>query len=636
MSIAGSPFSSVRWESTSPRLYFLSKDIRQIIEQPGQAYLIGSRGTGKTTILQALNWEQRLNNASLQAQIEDPFAKGQLGVYLKLPDHQIDQLDDWLGDDVSTQTYASVVSTYLDLLWVPLLIQALDGLRVRQVLRYSAADERRVVEGVMDELPASYFDGQAKSSREPTLRNLRRALEWMRDLVVSSARRKTDVNDVLDRLSAGGPGTFGRSLAAALVELCPPAASGDHWRVFVCMDEGEGLNDRQQIVLNTMVRHAEAPVAFLVAFVARPHEDTRTINPNLHLQRADRELVLRDEMTTDNRRNDFRDLAEGVATVRVQQRLPDQRVDLERVLGRLDIDSILVDLLRRSDRKGAEELLVAAVELHDGGDGSLPVRAAWLKQRKLDREDGFEGPERRRRSTGRRRSGFMVLLAICSELNLRPRYASADMLLSLSDGCVRDFLWQMDELYSASATNLESFLASTVTVERQHRALLAASKQKADGIEEWLVVAPDSGRRVVEGIALLTTALQRLRAIDSPLDAEPGLFELVGDGAVADQAKEYMRDASEAGYLKLLDDTQPTERVRIHLSLAPNFEASYRGAYRASRLEAEEVAAFADARDDDELRRLASATANRIASQWATRRAGAAPDPELPFEEGDD
>lgn len=228
--------------------------------------------------------------------------------------------------------------------------------------------------------------------------------------------------------------------------------------------------------------------------------------------------------------------------------------------------------------------------------------------------------ERRRQSSGRRRAGFLILLSICSELSLRPRYASTEMLLSLSDGCVRDFLWQMNELYAASATDLASFLANKVTIGRQHRALVQASAKKTEGIEEWLVVAPDSGRRVVEGLARLTAELQRLRAQENPLDAEPGLFKLVGDSTVADQADGFIRDATEAGYLKLIDEA-PNEKIRIHLSLAPRFEASYRGGYRTSHLLVEEVAAFAEASDDQDLQRLAQATARRLAAQWSGQRA---------------
>lgn len=246
-------------------------------------------------------------------------------------------------------------------------IQALDGLRVGGVLPYGIGDERKVVAALMEELPDLYFDARDSSEREPTLRNLRRAFEWVRDLTVSLARRGGDPNDLLDQLRPGGVGSFGRTVAASLVKLCPPTASGSDWRILVCMDEGEGMNDRQQIVMNTMVRHMAAPVAFLVSYVARPHEDTRTINSSIHLQRADRELIFRDDVS-DNRTKLFRELAEGVATVRVRQRLgdPAMKVDLDRLLGRLDLDAVLVDMLRSSDKKGAQDLLRFAEEL--GGD----------------------------------------------------------------------------------------------------------------------------------------------------------------------------------------------------------------------------------------------------------------------------
>ena len=67
-----SPFTLHRFEHQQEQLisYLL---LVSLLEQPKSLFIIGSRGTGKTTLLQALNWREQLFNEALQRKLAGSF-----------------------------------------------------------------------------------------------------------------------------------------------------------------------------------------------------------------------------------------------------------------------------------------------------------------------------------------------------------------------------------------------------------------------------------------------------------------------------------------------------------------------------------------------------------------------------------
>ena len=112
-------------------------------------YLVGSRGTGKTTLLKALSWDERLENASLLNQLKrKPFEKRYIGVYLKAPEFQLGELDAWLKP-LSKDTYGSVLGYFFDLLWIALLSSAVAELIVRAVIHVAPEREHEAMDAIV-------------------------------------------------------------------------------------------------------------------------------------------------------------------------------------------------------------------------------------------------------------------------------------------------------------------------------------------------------------------------------------------------------------------------------------------------------------------------------------------------------
>ena len=82
-----SPFRVNRFElETSHNLYYLQADVFPLLEASKSTYLVGSRGTGKTTLLKALSWEEQLSNPFLREQLKgDISTRRYIGIYLRVP-----------------------------------------------------------------------------------------------------------------------------------------------------------------------------------------------------------------------------------------------------------------------------------------------------------------------------------------------------------------------------------------------------------------------------------------------------------------------------------------------------------------------------------------------------------------------
>jgi hypothetical protein len=171
-------------------------------------------------------------------------------------------------------------------------------------------------------------------------------------------------------------------------------------------------------------------------------------------------------------------------------------------------------------------------------------------------------------------------LCLCSELGVSPRYAYEEMLVQASDRCLRDFLWQMDEVYRRSAASIIEFCSTMVSVDIQDAGLKAAAKKKRDYVELAGIAAPTETLRLIQALGLLTARLQSTTVGERGLrSTERGIFRVdVSNAPKTNPTLMVVTEAAEAGFLKVVEHT-PQFRFRVHCSLAATYGFSYRGAY---------------------------------------------------------
>src|SRR5262249_10998519 len=107
-------------------------------------------------------------------------------------------------------------------------------------------------------------------------------------------------------------------------------------------------------------RLSRYPVTFVVSYV-RPMDDmSATLLPSMSLSHADKETVQLDKFSDAQ----FSDFSSGVASVRVGKQLqrPHVKLSLRKILGTLDINELLFDIVTTAESKKAKDLLRVAYE----------------------------------------------------------------------------------------------------------------------------------------------------------------------------------------------------------------------------------------------------------------------------------
>jgi hypothetical protein len=632
-----SPFATKRYEHDGDHVYYIPPATFDSLEATIPTFLIGTRGTGKTTLLKALSWDERLYNARLRRQLKGPtFQKHYIGVYFKLPMIQLRLINRWLesSDDAD---FAAAFSFYLDLCWLETLLPAIEHLAARRELGIDDEGEQALVKSVAELWEDYPLCRELLGEVGDSLFDVLRLMHPLRRVVERYARRRVDLAEVLDALPVGQIGSFGRLLGSAVAKAITDGTGKSDWSFRVCMDEGEALTLRQQRVINSIVRLAEWPVFYVVAYVSRPEDATGTFLPGQSLQLADRQVLVRDEMSD----KDFRQLAEGVVNVRLEAMGLRQRLNCQRSFGRLSIDGLLERILRESENPDMRGLLDRAKAATPSG---VPrIYETYIRERRdlgLAPQARFD--KRRQSSASIRKQMVAAYLTICREARSDVMYASADMLLQVSDNCIRDFLWQIESVFAASDMQLAQFLTERVPDPRQHAGMRAAAELKMTLFQEKIISAPAEANRIVVGLARITHLIQSTgRNYEQIRTPERGIFTYLVDASTASiENAVLIRDAAEAGFLRLIDeDAKPNEiRFRVHASLAPRYNFSYRGAYYAGgTLSTADVESLRRATTEGMLRTAVDVLAARVTGRRPSRRTTRDDDEQtLPIEGVDD
>jgi Cdc6-like AAA superfamily ATPase len=610
-----SPFALERFEHQRRHLYYLPPKIFDILEAPKSTILIGSRGTGKTTLLNALSWKEQTSNPDLAARIRS-HEQNYVGLYLRMPEYQASALNTWLSS-FDPLLGATIFAFYIDLIWLEDLANILAALLIKRDLKAAPRREYELVGSILGRFPALLIDFSFESPvglkrLSSVFVSNRRRLEAM-----ALAKAQIAAEEILGRFPvAGGIGEFGRNVASLCAEFCDRfGRPGRTWHFKLCLDESECLSPSQQIVLNTLMRLVKYPVSLVVSYV-RPIDDmTTTFAPAMTLQAADREIVNLDTMPE----TDFNALCEGVAGVRCEKIAGKSPIEFntKKVLGTLDLNSLLQGVLSSSESAKAKDLLEEAQNLENSGlfaprgkqtkDENAPppiYQAFIIKTLGIQIPSNPKSWQRRAQASREIRKRMVAAyLLICNEFNTDPRYAFAEMVFQMSDRCVRDYLAQMDEIFKEAAVDIESFVTRQVGWAIQNKALHQASRQKREYLPRSGVGAPSRTLQLIDSLGQLTALLQsspdRERALRS---SERGIFilEIPHQSAQIEALLKLILDASEAGFLRIREQSASKLIFRVHCSLAAVYGFSYRGAYYNSALSIQDLLRLSQTIDETE------------------------------------
>lgn len=624
------PFSQNRFEHENKHLYYLPHKIYNKVEQPKPLYLIGTRGTGKTTLLKSMSWNERASNTFLQQALDGKvFEKRYLGIYIKFAS-TITNYFDVLMSETEDDRYGELFSLFLDLVWVELLFESIASIIVDETLDLfnpSPKDEQSFVSDLLRRY--DFMTSQANTNVN-TFRELSYLVRDIRKQLDLDIKLRRSIEYLLQNYKPEGYGEFGRDIGKRLGNFCDEHSvnrEGDPWHFKVLIDEAEWFSSRQEKIINTMVRVSEYPVFFVISYVRDREEDgelVATVNPDISLSDADRELIFIDQEF-----EKARHFYDGVSTVRVQALLNDPNIhfDLLRVLGKIDLNSLIERILKDSKKPRIHEKwcrLAQRLKEHnlwkgekiDSGNENLFYQAFVYEKMGQKPEDEWEdGLEDNIRAQIRKKN-VTAYLCMCKELGRRDViYAYSNMVFQMSDGCIRDYLSQVSEIYMESRRKLSTFVAAKtpIPVKKQNVAIQRASENKYNNIYKSRLSNPHAISNLIYGLGVITAELQSsIEAIKTP---EKGLYgvKLRQNNEEEMKMLMYINEASEAGYIKITEVSENKRVFRIHSLLAPKFNFSYRGAYsKVNGLTCKNLYELINCNDESQLSEVAKRIANRL------------------------
>ena len=603
MSDRTSPFELNRWENEDARhFYFLNTaEYRKIRDSRKHCFIIGHRGTGKTSLLKALDWHERTTNDKLAHSLpSDPFHDGVIGCYFGLQYLHVDTLDSWVAREIDSVKH-DVLSSYLRGLWLEKASAAVSALRGRANIS-SLDDEIKMLSEVADEWNAWLNSTTLSSARvaEDEYLSLRRIRDTAALLSSEIYARASDLQSrpsqairdlALNRLPA-----LVNQVFSALAKLLPSRPEGSEpWLFQMCLDEGEHLSDSGRRTIRTLVRECRSPLLMTVASL--DDFGVETLNPRVRLTVNDRLLLDLRKRTP----KQFGDLVDGVINERLKTFDAVPTFKISELLSDFDLNDFVLQAgtERPSSRRQLSEWSARWAN-QDKGDWS-PIRDYLLGANAGSVPVGDNFDRRAADSAGYRKkelAAYLQLMAVLGEK--QPIYAGATIVLRTMENSLRDLFMFLEQCFQQNVPpgnsrsmedRLRLFLnRKPVPIKTQNIALAYVSKQKMDNLDERVVTLTSLSRQLVEFFSRLSHRLD-MEATNAPI-ASPertmfvirlpvsitSLDERREDNARMRAVVEAIHNCAREGYLVGGADSSESRilHVRVNRTLAKLHGFSYR------------------------------------------------------------
>ena len=409
-----------------------------------------------------------------------------------------------------------------------------------------------------------------------------------------------------------------------------------------------------------------------MSFVASNYETSNTVINNQKLSDADRKVIDLENVSD----VEFRRLCEAVSSLRFfyearkrqttvfDGNKPDELVKLSSILGGYSINHLFDTLTKKGLGSKLTEFRERAMKLQSAGEThlcpeslkaiglnntkALPFYQTFLLERlypgvKIEEFADKDMKELKAFSALLRRKQVGAYLNMCEYYGAsQPLYAGHNVVLSMSDGCIRDFLELMGSIYDGFSHRrtplLESFVnrSAPVGIKAQSRWITRSSSQKLDGIREGkdsVEILTSEVAKVVEGLGWLTKYLQSTPSSNRSIQtAERGIFVfdlsklLKGQGEEVEEDSDYIqrvfRRAVLDGLLRVeypfsrgkrsLDKGHVQLGYRLHKRYAAHFSFSYRGAYEPVEVDVSELLWLCRNAEDADPKKWASRQLERL------------------------
>jgi hypothetical protein len=344
-------FSGYRAEWLADRIFTLFTEpsyFPQLVTSD-PCFLVGGRGTGKTTVLRSLSYEglSALKTPSITELTAWPY----VGMYYRVNTNRVNAFQ---GPELPDKRWAQLFAHYINLEFCDLVLRFLEWFAAR------VPDAQRLSSDALGRVALSFQVGSVANHGE-----LARALELARIGFEAAINNVGDSGHVPALSMQGAP-------IDQLLREVKALPQFTRKTFFFLIDEYENLDRLQQRVINTLIKHCGELYSFKIGVREFGFRERSTLQPHEQLMHpADYKLVdIADELVDQGR---FADFAADVCNVRL-------RVAFDRSDSAPDVRALLPEL------DPEKEALLLGVEPVTVASKSAPVaqlpehHLEWLNQ----------------------------------------------------------------------------------------------------------------------------------------------------------------------------------------------------------------------------------------------------------------
>lgn len=606
-SLSCNPFEGNRWEDDSVNIIYLP-EIFSELEKKHDLYLVGSRGTGKTTFLQALNWDTRLKNSSIHMQIEkqDLFHNKYVGIYINAMS---------FGDSIFEEKYTSddpimrLYSLWAELNVLHRVLESIQGLYGSGYIDFTIEHEQSKCNKIYD-----YLFNQLGSLILKERRNTKidYNITLLSEVIASLPKKVIDERIKLSHMyETYSFGNLLKETVTNLMILCDGQDKSE-WYTKVCFDQIESAPNFQKIANTLVVKKLSNKVWFIVSgLINRNIDINQTYIPNHNLTGDDRKYIDLDLefFSSDSvKQKSFYSLAEGICELRLKHADStigeDKKFDLATHLGTWDIREILDVFLRQKETISVsdefKQFMNLVREKHKEKEYLTThppyIETYYYDVLKYDKKwDGdLEKSRQKNSTTGKKYVVIMLSLLRHYKFQSSTPYVGKRQIMSLCN-TTREFLKLMKALFDvrmqrSSSKDIESFFSYEANltqneIEVQTEAALNAANEKYPNIGTNLGdKAKERMRYFIDTCGNLLYDLQAKEELSSLMSDEKGVFSVsFKDDKDGKAMYKFLKTADEDTYIKILSESTEDDEKTVDFELNKLFAAKYKFSFRKSR-----------------------------------------------------
>lgn len=539
------PFRAQKYEELGREPIIYVSPLIKRLDQRRSVYVVGSRGSGKTTILKALETKERVANKYLQNQIDKDDFITNLNIYFHALDlfdipilHRL-RIDSWT-DAISKLRAHKIIMFYIEIWSCLKIIETIEDLKIGMHLQYSVRDEDAFVASVKSF--DTFFDDQLRTNAYLSgLPAVKRGFENL----LNQIRRVSSRADYLAYFEKV-PVEIPDGIVAPFFRLVQKNLHKRAKVLRIMVDDVQAADSILHPCLNHRVRFSRSSIFWLLAYAGEVPTH-KTLSETEVMTDADRRIFNIDEENTNNEAR-FIEVCDKISTMRIRKMFEDSNEKLEdewrfscrRFLGNFTINELLdfAGSQSRSPRwqhfrARAATLKAKLVQAQAEGRetterrrtrpylDSIPAyyeqllwESGWLRTTRPRRSASFKSePPAITVPAALRRKERAALVLLCKEYKFHFPFGGESVVRSMCDGSVRDYLNLMadicDELVGRNEDATRYILTGEqVPLAYQVRAIASSSAAKVSGVSSLGAGLTEELSRLVLACGMITHQLQ--------------------------------------------------------------------------------------------------------------------------------